>query len=957
METNKLEKILANPENIYRGRPFWCWNGKIDEKECRRQIDCIKEMGFGGFFIHSRVGLETEYMGEEWFSLIKKCIGFAKQKNLEVWLYDEDRWPSGTCGGKVTENPGYRLRFVSEYDSDEEAFDCKEVVGVLKRYAVKLNDKNELTDCYEVCNKSRVKAGYRYLVYAEEMMKNSDFYNGFTYLDTMNGDAVKKFFELTHEKYYERLGSFFGNGLKGIFTDEPHRGAAFTGFGIENRNYRRMIPYTGALPGAYQKKYHRELVFPEIYYSRKGRDFNESAYNYIDVADDLFINNYAVYYGKWCRDHNIISTGHILHEDSLSIQTSLSGSMMRYYANMDYPGIDHLAEPNKCFWIVKQCSSVAHQLDKPFVLSEIYGCTGWSMTLERYKYMGDWQALFGITFRCPHLAWYTMRGESKRDYPASIFCQNAWYKDWKIIEDYYGRLSYIMTRGQQLTDTLVVHPVEQMWGLVKKGWMHGFVPDDDRVTALDTAFQEQFFELVRSHTEFDYGDEEIMAEYGSVICENNTTYLKIGSCKYKEVLYQNIGHKRASTEKLLKEFADKGGRIVKNVCELDPGIRFNAQKDVAVTVRTLDDDLWVFMMNLDNINRLAPVNIGVPEKYKNYNVEEWNLLKNESLGMSDLYIGFEKGQMRVFRFTKESVPVCRPANYKKLVLPDYMEYSLTEPNVLVIDKGTFAIDNELQNNGEVMDVLKIDRAVRDRYGLTYRGGEMVQPWFAKIHNLNNDKTFGKVSVTFTFDSSIEKEIMIACESADLIEFNGKILSEKSDFFWVDNCFDVYKAGKVSVGKNRVKMTYDFRQSTNIEGIYILGDFGVELPSGIVALPEKITPGDITVQGLPFYSGGILYRTGIKKGNYNIKFNRIGATIIHTYGTKKDNFITLSPYSADVEVTDELILEAVFTRRNTFGPFHVRPYPCYQYHPGSFVTEGDEWGEDYCVDSQGLELDG
>lgn len=96
----EIISLLKDPPCMYRGKPFWSWNGELDEQELLRQIDCMHEMGFGGFFIHSRTGLITEYLGEKWFKLVRKCAEYAYAKyGMETWLYDEDRWPSGTCGG------------------------------------------------------------------------------------------------------------------------------------------------------------------------------------------------------------------------------------------------------------------------------------------------------------------------------------------------------------------------------------------------------------------------------------------------------------------------------------------------------------------------------------------------------------------------------------------------------------------------------------------------------------------------------------------------------------------------------------------------------------------------------------------------------------------------------------------------------------------------------------------
>jgi hypothetical protein len=62
------------------------------------------------------------------------------------------------------------------------------------------------------------------------------------------------------------------------------------------------------------------------------------------------------------------------------------------------------------------------------MLSELYGVTNWDYDFRGHKSQGDWQACLGVTVRVPHLAWQTMKGEGKRDYPASIFYQSPRYK-------------------------------------------------------------------------------------------------------------------------------------------------------------------------------------------------------------------------------------------------------------------------------------------------------------------------------------------------------------------------------------------------------------------------------------------------------------------------------------------------------------------------------------------------
>ena len=109
---NNLENLFQSPSAAYRGKPFWSWNGKLEKDELLRQIQIFKEMGMGGYFCHSRIGLVTEYLGKEWFELINACADKGQSLGLETWLYDEDRWPSGIAGGKVTQDPDNRMKFI-----------------------------------------------------------------------------------------------------------------------------------------------------------------------------------------------------------------------------------------------------------------------------------------------------------------------------------------------------------------------------------------------------------------------------------------------------------------------------------------------------------------------------------------------------------------------------------------------------------------------------------------------------------------------------------------------------------------------------------------------------------------------------------------------------------------------------------------------------------------------------
>ena len=105
-------KEFEHPSSRFRGAPFWAWNTKLDRDTILKQIDVFREMGMGGFTMHCRTGLNTPYLGEEFLDVVKACVDKAGALQMKACLYDEDRWPSGACGGAVTKDPEFRSRYL-----------------------------------------------------------------------------------------------------------------------------------------------------------------------------------------------------------------------------------------------------------------------------------------------------------------------------------------------------------------------------------------------------------------------------------------------------------------------------------------------------------------------------------------------------------------------------------------------------------------------------------------------------------------------------------------------------------------------------------------------------------------------------------------------------------------------------------------------------------------------------
>ena len=54
-------------------------------------------------WVHPRPGLMTPYLSDEWFKLWQAALDEAKRLDMNVWIYDENSYPSGFAGGFVPE--------------------------------------------------------------------------------------------------------------------------------------------------------------------------------------------------------------------------------------------------------------------------------------------------------------------------------------------------------------------------------------------------------------------------------------------------------------------------------------------------------------------------------------------------------------------------------------------------------------------------------------------------------------------------------------------------------------------------------------------------------------------------------------------------------------------------------------------------------------------------------------
>ena len=183
---------MQNKYSKYKPIPFWSWNEKLEPDKLKEQIYWMEKNGMGGYFMHARSGLQTEYLSDEWMDCIKTCTEEGKKIGMKSWLYDENGWPSGFAGGKLLEDENNRDKYILAE------------IGRFDETATVSYRMNQAT----LERVSEGESGGDYL--------NLYIHTATSTADILNPQVVAKFIELTHDKYREQFGEQFSNKIPSL---------------------------------------------------------------------------------------------------------------------------------------------------------------------------------------------------------------------------------------------------------------------------------------------------------------------------------------------------------------------------------------------------------------------------------------------------------------------------------------------------------------------------------------------------------------------------------------------------------------------------------------------------------------------------------------------------------------------------------------------------------------------
>ncbi|GGH61446.1 hypothetical protein GCM10008014_36900 [Paenibacillus silvae] len=581
---------FEHPEAQYRVHPFWFWNGEMEEEQIRRQIAEMHAQGVGGFFICPRQGLQIPYLSEAWFDKVRFAVSEAAAYGMQVWLYDEYPYPSGMAGGEVTldfpeakqrqlvhhhavahegevvrmQLPWGRILLAQAVRRDTEgnrewhiSVNLRSCIGNIQTDQVyqetgltSYNRKRFFT--YQTAFRLiwEVPEGdWEIIVFQEKEIDDFKYYGNF--VDPCHRKAMSHFIQLTHERYKAAVGEHFESGvIQGMFSDE----IAPLG----------RLPWSPQLPRYFHERCGYSLIesLPALLY----RDAPNAAvirYDYFQSLHLLLRESYHKQVHDWCEAAGI------------QYAAEVPGVRMTTHLYSHMPGGDSAHEKigRPLSWILerygqrlrdnpKMVSSLARQLGRSRNMIECFHSVGWSMTLQDAKWMIDRMAAMGTNFYNFHAFFYTIGGLTKHDAPPSQFLQNPYWKHFRQLGDYTGRLSYLMSTGAAMIHIAVLDPTTTFWSLMGNP-LHGFdysgEHEEERVQ-LNQLIQDWMritAELLQQRRDYDHLDPELLVE-----AHVANGVIEIGIARYDVLILPPMLNLEAAAWKQIKRLVAAGGTVI-----------------------------------------------------------------------------------------------------------------------------------------------------------------------------------------------------------------------------------------------------------------------------------------------------------------------------------------------------------------------------------------------------------
>jgi hypothetical protein len=927
----------------------------------------FKDAGSSQVIVHPRPGLVTEYLSDKWFELFQYTVVKGKELGMNVWIYDENSYPSGFAGGHVpaempeSYNQGQGLK-MTKVNSLPDTCD--------KYYLCLKEDNGKYTNITSSLANEKNKTG-KYFLFSKTYNEKSDWYGGLSYVDLLYPSVTQKFIDVTMTGYEKYLGKEFGGTIPGTFTDEPQISSP------------GGIRWTPDLFDIFFKQWNYDLrtQLPSLY--EEVGDWKKVRHNYTQTLLTLFIERWAKPWYAYCEEKGLKFSGHYWEHEWPNMQ--LGGDNMAMYAWHQVPAVDMLFNQwddstSKAQFgnvrAIKELASAANQTGRQRKLSETYGGSGWDLTFTDMKRNGDWEYALGVNLMNQHLTYFTLSGARKYDYPPSFDYHEPWWSNYKYINDHYARLSLALSSGRQVNDILILEPTTSAW------LYDSYTSENQKVGLIGQSFQTFVTKLEKKQVEYDLGSEQIIKDMGSI---SNGRFV-VGKASYSRVVIPPLTENlNASTFSLLEKFVKNGGTLIAfstptlingaDSKELSGFFKDNNKK--IIIIENLSPEVISKYLAIPDMT-FNEIQGGVLYHHRRHlNDGQLLFLINSSLektlsgsftidGAQALEMNTLTGKITEFpaQLTGRKIEISYsipPAGSLMLFMPDIkqpdyqvntttsnfvpvqtssdIKVTRNTENALMIDFCDLSVGNESIKELHIFDAA--DKVFK------YYGFKNGNPWNTSVQyktNIVDRDTFGvNTGFTATYHFNVKgrfnySKIKAVVERPGLwkVMVNGTEVKPENGSWWLDRSFGVFNIGSlVKKGDNTISLIVSpMKIHAEIEPVYITGDFSVKSADKgwyIDSPASVLKPGSWKEQGLPFYSWSVTYSKeyNIDKpdGRWEVSLGNWKGTVAEvSVNGQAAITVAFPPYSADISGllkpgVNTIDVKVTGSLRNLLGPHH------------------------------------
>ena len=400
--------------NMFKYEP-----GDTYETKCqkiRARFQHLKDFGYGGIVTNVQEG--NDYLNDkEELKLMTEKAKICKELGLRMWIYDEDKYPSGAARTKTVDaNPDFqalglamvwnvvapgktltqslpqghkKLIAAVSYRMESDTPTDEELLTPYARYRGEPVEFVNDTDKNLLCLAFYTKPAYE----GTHATNNACYHRH--YVDVSNPDAIAEFINNTYRTYTEVLGEYYSPAfgdegensiVEAIFADEPSYMGAYINSYSEKRITlhpvdRTMPLYMMVNWGLYVANrfastygYRLEDELTALFLGH-GEHFCRVRYDYYRLMSDLYEKAFFAQLSDYCSSVGLHFSGHILLEDRITYHVIFEGNFFNMLRHMHIPGMDMLSSIPEEVWNMaftpKLVRSISDLYGRGHVMNEV----------------------------------------------------------------------------------------------------------------------------------------------------------------------------------------------------------------------------------------------------------------------------------------------------------------------------------------------------------------------------------------------------------------------------------------------------------------------------------------------------------------------------------------------------------------------------------------------------------